>query len=103
MIETLRADHDFFMHELARAIAILRELKKTSKTPIDQELSIVRSIVGEVERRLSNHNLIEEAQIYLWSSTLLTDPEQFKLLAEIQHELDNRPQRFSEEAWTLNR
>ncbi len=102
IIENLRSDHDFFMHELARAIAILRELKKTTRTPIDQDLGVVRGAVGEVERRLSNHNLIEEAQIYLWSSTLLTEPEQFKLLAEIRHELDNRPPRFSEKAWTFN-
>lgn len=99
MIENLRADHDFFMHELARAVAILRELKNT--TPIDQKMSAVRSIVAEVERRLSDHNLIEEAQIYLWSSTLLTESDQIKLLTEIQHELDNRPPRFLQEDWTL--
>lgn len=90
MIDTLRVDHDFFMRELARAIGILRT---------GAELTVVADIVREVEKRLATHNEIEENEIYRWSSTMLTEPEQLELLARINAELENRPPRFSEEAW----
>jgi hemerythrin-like domain-containing protein len=91
MIDRLRVDHDFFMRELARAIGILRT---------GAELTVVADIVREVEKRLATHNEIEENEIYRWSSTMLTEPEQLELLARINAELENRPPRFSEEAWT---
>lgn len=90
LIEHLRADHDFFMRELARAIAILRD---------DPNLDTVAGIVREVEKRLTAHNEIEEHQIYPRSSTMLTEPEQLQLLARINAELENRPPRFSAAAW----
>ena len=90
MIDRLRGDHDFFMRELARAIGILRN---------DPNLAVVGDIVREVEKRLTTHNDIEENEIYRWSSTMLTEPEQLELLARINAELENRPPRFSEEAW----
>ena len=89
IVKNLRADHDFFMHELARAIGILRENKLTG----------VAGIVGKVAERLATHNEIEENQIYRWSSTVLSESEQSELLARINAELENRPPRFSEEAW----
>ena len=94
MIDRLRADHDFFMRELVRAIAILREL------PTDEvKLAAVRDIVRKVEKRLATHNKIEEDQIYRWSSTILTEPEQLQLHARVNAELENRPPRFSVKAW----
>jgi F0F1-type ATP synthase delta subunit len=90
MIDRLRVDHDFFMRELARAIGILRT---------GAELTVVADIVREVEKRLATHNEIEENEIYRWSSTMLTESEQLELLARINAELENRPPRFSEEAW----
>jgi len=96
IVESLRADHDFFMHELARAIGLLRELRKTND---EAKWDVVGEIVREVEKRLATHNEIEESQIYRWSCTILTEPEQLELLARINAELDNRPSRFSEEAW----
>jgi hypothetical protein len=62
-------------------------------------LTVVGDIVREVETRLATHNEIEENEIYRWSSTMLTEPEQLELLARINAELENRPPRFSEEAW----
>ena len=91
MVENLRADHDFFMRELARAIAVLRE------SP--EQIGAVRDTVREIEKRLITHNEIEENQIYHWASTILTEPEQTDLAARINAELENRPPRFSEEAW----
>lgn len=90
IIDRLRVDHDFFMRELARAIGILRN---------EADLAAVGDIVREVEKRLATHNEVEESQIYRWSSIMLTQPEQLELLTRIDAELENRPPRFSEEAW----
>ena len=93
LIEQLRADHDFFMHELARAIGVLRE------PPSDAGLISVRDTVLAVEERLITHNEIEENQIYHWAGTLLTETEQTELAARINAELENRPPRFTVGAW----
>ena len=101
IVENLRTDHDFFMRELARAIAILRELPERIVTANHEaKLALVRNTVREIEKRLITHNEIEESQIYRWSSTILTKPEQSELLARINAELENLPPRFSMEAWT---
>ena len=92
VVERLRTDHDFFMRELARAIGLLRELDET-------KLDAVGDTVREIAKRLATHNDIEEKQIYHWASTILTEPEQTDLAARINAELENRPPRFSEEAW----
>src|SRR6266568_3546800 len=56
-IKRLRADHDFFMHELARAIGILRDLVKAT----DREaMRTVRDAVLDIEKRLIIHNELEE-------------------------------------------
>ena len=101
LIQTLRADHDFFMRELAQAIAVCRELPPTIIEAGDQaKFDAVHNTVREVAERLATHNDIEEDQIYRWSSTILTESEQFELLARINAELENRPSRFSPQAWT---
>ena len=101
VVEDLRTDHDFFMRELARAIAVLRELPASIVTASDEaKLDRVRKAVLEIEKRLITHNEIEESNIYRWSSTILTETEQSELLARINAELENRPPRFSEDAWT---
>lgn len=89
VVKSLRADHDFFMHELAGAIGVVRENKLTG----------VADTVRKVAERLATHNEIEEIQIYRWSSTVLSESEQSELLARINAELENRPPRFSEQAW----
>jgi hemerythrin superfamily protein len=81
------------MRELARAIGVLRERSD------DAGFAAVRDVVREIEKRLAHHNEIEEDQIYRWASIILTQPEQSELLARINAELENRPPRFSEEAW----
>jgi hemerythrin superfamily protein len=91
VVEQLRADHDFFMRELARAVGVLREFP--------EQLANVGDTVREVESRLATHNEVEENQIYQWASTILTEPEQTDLAARINAELENRPPRFSVDAW----
>jgi hemerythrin superfamily protein len=100
-VETLRTDHDFFMRELARGVGILRELlvQKTITASDEARLADVSEAVRDVEKRLETHNEIEESQIYRWSSTMLSEQEQSDLLARISAELENRPPRFSAEAW----
>jgi hypothetical protein len=95
VVEKLRSDHDFFMHELARAVGVLRELNASDGA----KLGAVGDTVREIEKRLATHNEIEENQIYHWASTILTVPEQTDLAARINAELENRPPRFSVEAW----
>jgi hypothetical protein len=100
MVEVLRTDHDFFMRELARAINTLRELRHRVLTASDEtKLNALGDAVREIERRLATHNELEEKQIYLWSSTILTEPEQLELRARINAELENHPPRFSAETW----
>ena len=76
------------------------ELPKPIATASDwAKFSIVGEAVREIEKRLTTHNEIEENQIYHWSSTVLTEREQLALLERINAELENRPPRFSKDAW----
>lgn len=100
VVDKLRADHNFFMTAFAGAIGVLRELP----SPLDSADSLARFTsvhekVLEVEKQLANHNEVEEEQIYRWASTILTEPEQLELTARINAELENRPPRFSPDAW----
>ena len=75
----LRADHDFFMREFARAVGILRELPRPlDSADSEARFTSVHDVVLEVEKRLANHNEVEENQIYRWASTILTEPEQIR-------------------------
>lgn len=89
VITNLRADHEFFMRELAEAVGTLREAT----------LASVLDTVRAVEKRLTSHNEIEEKQVYHWVGSVLTDSEQAALAARINAELEKRPSRFSLEAW----
>ena len=98
VVDGLRADHDFFMHELARVVGILRELPESAAD--EAKWTDIADTVREVEKRLATHNEIEEKTIYPWASSILTEPEQLELTKRINAELENRPPRFSLEAWT---
>lgn len=100
-MERLRADHDFFMHGLAQAIGILRDLlRATDNHAVDNGISMVRDAVLEIEKRLVLHNELEENQIYRWVTTILNEQEQAELVTRIDAELANRPRRFSLDAWS---
>ena len=98
-VERLREDHDFFMRELARAVGILRELPRPLSSEDESRLSSVLDVVLAVEKRLADHNDIEEQEVYHWAATVLTETEQIDLAARVNAELENRPSRFSVEAW----
>ena len=89
-IAILREDHDFFMRELSQAIAITRTIEEDSA----EQLEVVRKKIAAVRARLVKHNEIEETGIYVWSSSLLSEPEQAELTTQVQKELENLPPRF---------
>jgi hemerythrin superfamily protein len=95
MVEKLRADHDFFMRELAAAMKAVRTLGG----PIDQqsvarELDRVRSRVVAVSERLLIHNESEENYVYPWAETFIPDAEKPAWRGLLQAELENMPPRF---------
>jgi hemerythrin-like domain-containing protein len=87
LVAQLREDHDFFMHELAAAIATLPDLNQ------------VATMVNAVEQRLTTHNELEESQIYGLIGSILSQEEQAKLASQIDAELMKHPPRFSERTW----
>ena len=95
-VELLRRDHDFFMHELGRAILTLRELLQTrDQHTIDQGLNAVRETILEVEKWLTIHNESEENQIYRWATSVLNEQEQMQLTTRVNGELVKLPPRFT--------
>ena len=93
-IAKLRHDHDFFMRELAQAIAITRSLAANTKPTAAEQLAAVKKKIAAVRARLVKHNEIEETGIYVWSISLLNESERAELATQIQKELENLPPRF---------
>ena len=101
IIEHLRQDHDFFMHELARAVALLRKVRKEADpNSVRAALERVGRVIKGIEQRLANHNDTEESQIYRWLPGLLNATELAELESQISVELCKRPPRFSDTVWT---
>ena len=92
IIDHLRADHDFFMRELAQAIRVIRESDEAKWVSVG-------NAIREIEKRLASHNEIEENHIYNLASTLLSEQAQVELSTRINAELEHRPSRFSMETW----
>ena len=93
-IAELREDHDFFMRELAQAIAITRSLMANTEGNFAEQLETVNKKIAAVRTRLIKHNEIEETGIYVWSNSLLSEAERSELAAQVQKELENLPPRF---------
>jgi iron-sulfur cluster repair protein YtfE (RIC family) len=100
IIAELRADHDFFMHELAEAVAVLRELKPTDGERVRERMNAVHEVVLSIVDRLLTHNSLEEERVYLWATMFLSAQEQKELATRIAEVLVNRPPRFSSESWS---
>ena len=83
------------MHELARAMAIMRDLLNTTDaSTLSGGLKTVRDAVSEVEKRLVVHNELEENEIYHLTN-VLSEQDQAELSLKISKELANQPPRFS--------
>lgn len=93
-IEGLKGDHNFFMHEFARAINILRPIRLTNKESANGWQETVRKIVLAIRQRLKAHNEVEEENVYRWASLLLIGPNQARLASLVKNELENLPPRF---------
>ena len=101
VVAQLRQDHEFFMHELARAVEVMRELLTVSEpSVIKAGLDNITNTILQVEQRLVEHNEVEESQIYNRASTLLESQEQEKLAKQITMELSKRPARFAPDIWS---
>lgn len=93
ILDRLREDHDFFMTELARAIKAMRLVFSFGNEA--ETFVVVRGILEAVVERLTEHNDIEEEQIYtLMSDEFLDDDSAEQLLASVQKELARYPARF---------
>jgi hypothetical protein len=97
-IAQLHRDHDFFMHELAGAIKIMRDHQTTRGVDSKSEIERVRQMVATVRDRLETHNKLEEDLVYRLPAKLLEPEEQTALEVEILGELKNLPRRFRNEA-----
>ncbi len=97
-IAQLRCDHDFFMHELAGAIKVMRDRRTTVRGDSTSKIESVRQMMAKLRNRLEAHNKLEEDLIYRLPAKLLEPEEQTALEAQIRDELENLPTRFRGEA-----
>lgn len=93
-IAQLHRDHDFFMHELATAIKIMRDCRTNAGADDTIAIEGVRQMIAAVRDRLELHNQLEEDLVYRWPAKLLDPLEQTALAARIHGELRNLPPRF---------
>ena len=90
ILEHLRGDHDFFMHELADMIKMMRSENSDSR---QGEMQSTAQRLEVLKRRLADHNEVEETRIYrLINSLVQSENEQLSL--SVKKELDNLPPRF---------
>jgi hypothetical protein len=94
-IAHLRADHSFFMRELASSTKQMRDL---CAMPGGQSaaniLQDVRRRVAAIRDRLDAHNKLEEERVYQWVNKLLSPREQTRLAAKLRYEIENLPPRY---------
>jgi hypothetical protein len=96
-VESLREDHDFFMHELAGAVNAARHLAALDDADDREGLMQIKGRVLAVAARLAEHNRVEEEQVYRWPEALLSPSQLSTLPARMKHEIENLPPRFSED------
>jgi iron-sulfur cluster repair protein YtfE (RIC family) len=94
-VSQLRLDHDFFMHDLARAVNYLRTIILMGCHALrPEQFGEVRQIVEAVKLRLELHNQNEESHLYKWPALLLNAEEQARLAADMRRQIENLPPRF---------
>lgn len=96
MVESLRADHNFFMDELSRAMKTIRAILPDAESPhVAEQLDTIRERVDAVSLRLESHNALEEDQVYKWPRLILSASDLQGLRAALRRELENLPPRFA--------
>jgi hemerythrin-like domain-containing protein len=93
LLSRLRADHDFFMKELASMVKVMRRMKETDSASSDQ-LEDLRKRLTVIDERLREHNRLEEEQVYKWPTVLLDAQTLSELHNRIRREIGNVPSRF---------
>ena len=91
VVERLRRDHDFFMHELADIINAMRSITPENERDVRSDAA---RRVNAIKVLLTEHNAIEEQQIYTLRN-FLSERENKALLLSVAKELENLPPRFS--------
>lgn len=86
-LEKLHADHEMFMHQLARAMKVVRG------APDDETWIAVRASLDAVAERLAQHNDLEEKLIYP-AIDQLDSIVATTLSNELRRELRNMPPRL---------
>jgi hemerythrin superfamily protein len=94
VIARLRADHNYFMTELAGVVKTMRGIQQNNTVDHGQRLDSVKQRVERLHRRLLSHNSIEEASIYPLIESSLSRDEAAEVCRQIRQELENLPQRF---------
>lgn len=95
VLERLRADHDFFMVELAGAVNTARQWFDAGNIPSSEQFGEIKSRVQILCDRLVEHNRVEEEQVYLWPEMLLSTQARREMSACMKREIENLPPRFS--------
>ncbi|HKY27532.1 MAG TPA: hemerythrin domain-containing protein [Pyrinomonadaceae bacterium] len=90
----LRADHDFFMKELAEMIKVMRVIAGSQQSRLD-DLEGLRQRLTLIKERLDRHNELEEQQVYGWPALLLDEQTTAGLCKSLQRELEDLPPRFA--------
>ena len=99
IIARLRADHDFFMRELAGAVKLMRELQAAPEGDSESDsLRGVRQSIAALSDRLAAHNSVEEERVYRWPAMLLDPAEQSALMGRVRREINNLPPRFDRDS-----
>jgi len=92
IITELRADHDFFIREIARAIKAMRLVFEWGNE--NETIEIVKTLLEQVQVRLIPHNQMEEDNIYPMVASELPPDEMSILIPSIMSELRKLPHRF---------
>ena len=83
------------MRELGTTVNTMRKQENASEDEaIRKQLQDVRRSIIKIQRRLDQHNQLEENHVYKWVNVLLSDAERLALTARIRHELENIPPRI---------
>jgi iron-sulfur cluster repair protein YtfE (RIC family) len=91
ILERLRLDHDFFMHELADSMKAMRSITSGSENGV-MRVTAVR--LGAIKDRLAKHNHLEEEVVYPLQHNLSAS-DRADLSRSIAKDLANIPPRFS--------
>jgi len=91
----LREDHDHFMRGLAEAVNGARALAARDSSADAERLLQIRGMVQALATRLAGHNRLEEEQVYLWQSVLLSEDARAELRGKMKREIENLPPRFA--------